>query len=420
MKRTLSIILIIAAFVGLTGCERSDLGNSYNEGTDHQFVYDDPFNTESVQAKGKDGYFFYYNMYLYYLDAKTQELVPLCNKANCLHDAETDHERIDECNAYVGTAGGTRHSSDVGISYYDGYLYFITHNIADGTWLQRIREDGSGREKVFDFDKCIVYGWCTHRGTLYYSEQTYGSGGETLSIKRLPLSGRKIPETVYEPNAEGITIYSLGQHMDAYGNYLYFGMIGVTTTNSEDISDESYLDYAFYKFYGYDIKNETLFELEAPDTEPNEYVSRVSFWKNRLVFITTTMGNAWTGENGLYTTDLDGGNAEWLMDVQAGLYVRCDEKYLYLNNCARQAHGEEDEQIFWVYDDNMELIDTFELDVPAFYTVPMSDKMGFFAYTKTDSVWRLRCYDKGRIGSLAGEVIPYDELSERPLLAPEE
>lgn len=418
MRKGIQAIGVIVLTLIMTGCGQANLGNSYNEGTDHQYMYDERIGFLHKQAKGENGYFFYHDNFLYYRDSMTEEFIPLCNRVDCLHDEETDMERRVTCNAYVGYETGSDYPADVGISYYDGYLYFIAEDTPSHSCLQRIKEDGTNREKVYDFGDAVLYGWCIHRGALYYSEQTYTTE-EIFKINKLTLSGKKKLETIYEPDRDNVTVYSLGARITAYGDYVFFSSVGTKGNSQDEITQENYADYAFDLTYAYNLENGELSEIKAPDTQKNTYLGQVSFWKEHLVFVENTWGEDWTGKSNLYIADLDGQNAEKLLETEGGMYVDSDGTYLYLNNEGRYSAGVDEAQRYWVYGDNMELVDSFQVSRPRFNSMPVGDENGLCYCADDENVWRLIQFDKSDIGTINGEELSGKVLAERKKIAVE-
>ena len=68
--------------------------------------------------------YLYHNGFIYYLQEGGDMILPLCNKADCLHDQETNLERIKECNASVDSyAEGLVWQDNVGIAKCGDFIY---------------------------------------------------------------------------------------------------------------------------------------------------------------------------------------------------------------------------------------------------------------------------------------------------------
>ena len=161
------------------------------------------------------------------------------------------------------------------------------------------------------------------------------------------------------------------------------------------------------------MENGELSEIKAPDTQKNTYLGQVSFWKEHLVFVENTWGEDWTGKSNLYIADLDGQNAEKLLETEGGMYVDSDGTYLYLNNEGRYSSGVDEAQRYWVYGDNMELVDSFQVSRPRFNSMPVGDENGLCYCADDENVWRLIQFDKSGIGTINGEELSGKVLAER-------
>ncbi len=422
-KKFTAILLMIIVLLSVVGCGKEDLGDSYIQGSDYQYMFKSLF--YNTKARGEDGYFFLQGHYIYYLDDKTQQLVPLCNKADCLHNAETDESRYEECNAYVNNSllGG-----EVGIAYCNGYLYFIEEESdAEGDFqtLYRIKEDGSQKEKVHKWDNAPVEQWCIHRDVLYFVEHTYTTEKtetavqkaiEKYAVKQLNLKGfgKKKAETIYETEA-GITVYSVS-NLEAYGNYVYFAVHGATTEDTSGITDDNYLDYFYFKHMVCQIQTGDVEELKVPDQEPGVMVENVTFWQNRILMSVYDTRKELNDTTTSYIADLDGSNVEIFKEneVQGKKYFS-DGKYLYISNSPLVIRGVEEKQTYEVYDSEGNLVDVFGMP---FQTggdpeIGMEDGLYLFMGSDENEAGATLCYfDKSTIGSYQGEPYSCTEIVE--------
>ena len=377
--RGMAALLAMVLALSLSACGESsmdDLGDEYNQGTDYQYMFDDQLNMGSVtMARGEDGYFFLRGHYIYYMDDETQTLVPLCNKANCMHNEETDSDRYSDCNAYVEYASA--------IAYCNGYLYVMDGMITKT--LYRIKEDGSVRESVMEWsagDGVTAGLWSIHRDKIYYYEQSNEVDGEEVAdvncLKCASLKGSKTePEVIYDL-PDGMILVSFTT-IQAYGNYVYFQVVAVT--------EEDYDLY--YKEFIYNIQDGSLTEL-VPDEAEDAMVSKVTFWNGRVVStVYDEESNESYGDIKLYVSDLDGSNSELLMDdVPYGTYIYGDGTYLYLTNYFAMVMGWDDAQYYEVYDEEMNLVDTFlsPFDNALNTCIGMEEGMYFWTTRMSDSI----------------------------------
>ena len=90
MKKTFAKIFafVLILILLFSGC--SDMGNAVNteqnspdyvEGEDYQNF----LSGLSAMAKAPNGYYYFYDLMLYYFDTETKEAYPVCNKPNCEH-----------------------------------------------------------------------------------------------------------------------------------------------------------------------------------------------------------------------------------------------------------------------------------------------------------------------------------------------
>lgn len=436
MKKLLCYAGILCLF--LTSCGNTEEDNAYHWGTDNQYFYEYAYNTKGTQAKGESGYFLFYDNFIYYYDDASGQVVPLCNRVDCMHDNDPERNRRITCNAFTGWQQENVQFADdypevssmnTGLEYSDGYLYFLTQNFGDDcSILYRIREDGSGREMLYNFGDEYLYGWCIHRGYCYYSEQSYISytdeSGEKVyeeehSIKRFPVSGNREPETIFaeEEDNKTIMVSFLGQHITAYGSYIYFGTYGARTLDLDVITEENADDYEYVKFYAYNYVTGELHEISTPGMPEYEGVQAVTFWQDSIVFASSDRKIS-DREVTYYIADLDGSNVREFMTVDDGMQFVSDGTYLYLTNQALQMNDDTVTETYWVYDRDLELVDTFTIESPAYHTVSIGDEKFFFAYSvnKKEGNWKIRRYDKSAIGSLNGKELKPTVISERKLL----
>ncbi|MCM1104852.1 MAG: hypothetical protein NC409_12195 [Clostridium sp.] len=425
MKRNILYLSIAAGFLMLSGCGKETLPDTYMEGSDFQYTWQGSWDWEPQMQRGEKGYYFRQGEFVYYLDEGTGELFPLCAKADCLHDRETDQERKESCNAYLYFSEFSSDSAK-GIMYYDGDLYCLTDKgfREEETILYRLSEDGAKKEQVYRWTGVSVEEWVVHRGEFYYAEHFYtyddeGEMEEHYILKALNLTGtRKEPEAIYALEEENI-FYAGFNWCKAYGNYLYFIVSGAEDRGEDEL-------YAYEKTFVYDIAAQEVRELVYEGMPEEEDILEMTFWQDRIVFFPTVfdaddMKGSYLRTGSLYIADLDGSNAEVLMeDVPMGYNVRSDGRYLYLTNSFMATMGEigqmdyEEEKKFWVYDENLNLADTFVLpEIRLFGTPPIGDpEQMFIIYRDDNDGWGLLRFDKSAIGSCGGAeigltVIPY-------------
>lgn len=399
------ISIVALACLVFTGCNKR-LPDAYQEGSDYQYMERMAFS--SFHQKGKDVEYFAYGNYIYYMDKENGELLPLCGKADCLHDKENDSERIQQCNAYMETE-----SVDTGISYCNGYLYYIDKaSASEKPALYRLSADGMEKEQIYQWEKDVgIEEWMTHRDVLYYAEHIYLSGKdgteERYTLKALPLTGKvKKPKVVHEvdKNMEVFTIADL----QAYGNFLYFQVHSQKKTE-EEITDENYFKYWSIKTFIYDMEKDKVKELTIPDLGKYDVIQGVAFWQGRIIFSPFNPQIDYMEPTTWYIADLDGSDVEGFMedeDIGQGLMFLSDGKYLYLSNVNMVWRGyDKGEETYKIYDKNLELVDTVKLPFkPSFGDVAVgTPETMYLNYEKTESDKEETDEEKADIGKEEGE-----------------
>lgn len=210
----------LASMFLLVSCGKSaPTENTYLQDTDYAYMYDG-----AAMAESPDGYYYRTSDFIYYIDKQTMTAVPLCDKPDCLHEKETDPEKVTDCNACLLRASG-----DTFLAYIDGYLYVAgvqtssnLMNEAETTnILVRMTPDGRERKTVLQFPRTAMH-YLIHRGYFYYTDASYGENdsgelGSVYGVYRVPLNGGKT-ETIYENNLPNGVL----DRMTAYGNYVYY------------------------------------------------------------------------------------------------------------------------------------------------------------------------------------------------------
>ena len=426
MKKRMICLSASVFLLALSGCGKENLPNTYIEGSDFQYMRQGDTDWEPRMQRGAKGYYFRQGEFVYYLDEGTDELLPLCSKADCLHDREIDQERKEACNAYLHYSEFSSIYSK-GVIYCDGYLYCLTdQGFLDEKALYRLSEDGSRKEQVYSWSGVGIEEWIVHRGVFYYSEHyyTYDEEGEMeghFALKALSLTDAiKEPETIYALQEENVSYLGI-DWPTAYGNYLYFIVRG-----SEDDGGDALAPY--YKTFIYDIANREIRELTYEGMSKEETIMGVTFWQDRILFVPyvydkNDLESFYFGEGTVYIADLDGSNIEVFMEnAPMGYKIRSDGKYLYQTNSFMvylNATGRldyEEKETFWVYDESLTLVDALVLpsEINPLEEPPIGDEeQMLILYRDDNDGWGVLRFDKSKIGSYHGSeieltVIPYE------------
>lgn len=428
MKKTLSCLLVLL-FICVCGCSAQESPNTYVEGSDFQYmeVGGGTLNA-AVQQVGKDCYMICKG-YLYYMDQATGTMLPLCNKADCLHDKEPPLpdtclaaeglDRLDKCNACVDIYA----EINLGIAYSDGYLYCLNPSVlnkdsSSTPALFRCTMDGSKKEIVYRWDNNVtISSWLIHRGELYYIEETYILQ-ENADVKKiytlcaLSLKGTmQSSKVIYTPD-EALTVQNL-DGIRAYGNHLYFNMIAYAP-GDDVLSEENFMEYMHNKTFVYDTASQQLGEVRPEGMSKYESVQSIAFWQDQIVFNIHDFSDPGKETLTLYTAGLDGSNVRVLMENAPRQYA-CDGQYLYLNNLLA-AYRKGENGIFWAYDSTMKLVDTFQLPYDSYGGYgraiggyPQAYVPIFLPWDAEQS-WSLAHWDKSKIGTYNGEMIEVEYI----------
>lgn len=338
MKKLISAILLICILSGVacafSSCGEQpleiDYSDKYIENQDYQYMYADGFGHSSFQ-KSDNGYYAAVNNFIFYIDGKTMNATPLCNKSNCLHDRETDEEKLKECNAYLPNyAEYTRNS----IQLYNSKIYFLQLDSADSAedvdkylFYEMDTESGS-RKLLLTYTDGKVKFWAVHRGYIYFKADNYISSDNSGELKaqngtgfnkmfRLKL-GESSPEVIYDfEKTDGIYNLQLSNSFTVYGNHIYIGYSGYKNEEAYNkvisADEKDFESVALDVLCGYlhiDITNdETSIILDGSE-------------ENSKVFNCFYNGNlCYSQNNSVYVSELNGSNSELLADNINGIFL---------------------------------------------------------------------------------------------------
>lgn len=222
MMKKISILLLLALLASSVGCNKVTeytTENSYVENQDYQYSFSDLSTGNITVQKGNNGYYFSMNNFLYFFDEGTLKVAPLCNKANCLHDKETDQSRMAECNAYLFDNLlntdfcfiGNKLYKLIDESYFEGNKLVVINSIYEE------QPDGTHSKKIFSINRQIKR-WIMHRGMIYYTTDT-NNNVECYSL------ADKNTKVCF--NLDTIELYNPElSNMIAYGNNMYYCVSG--------------------------------------------------------------------------------------------------------------------------------------------------------------------------------------------------
>lgn len=332
---TISTICVLssAACIFSSCSEQSlkiDYSDKYIENQDYQYMYSDGFGHSSFQ-KSNDGYYAAVNNFLFYIDGKTMNATPICNKSNCLHDREPDEVKLKECNAYVPDYAEYSRNT---IQLYNNNIYFLQIDRADSfddvdKYLFYEMDIESGRRKLLlSYSDGKVVFWAVHRGYIYFKADNYISSYDSDELKahngvgfnkmfKLAL-GESSPEAIYDfEKTDGIYKMQLSNSFIIYGNHIYIGYSGYK--NEEVYNKVISADEEVFKstvsgvLSGYvhiDIPNSKASIILDGSEEKSKVFN--CFYNNKLCY---------SQSNNVYISELDGSNPTLLAENINGIFL---------------------------------------------------------------------------------------------------
>lgn len=302
-----------------TGCGRkaSD-SNAFVVGEDWQYQYVDEFPQNQKLAEDEDGsVYFMSGCYVFRHDPSNGATLPLCNRPNCLHQAENDPERREDCHAFLPLSGPVEKSGG-GIAYCKGeVIVYYAEEDTEGhlTRVDAITRDGGARRTV----RHLAYlpeDFAVHRGRAYYSYSYYDEeGGQHMEVASFGLFGGK-EEVLYEASGDAgrdpILLFPVG-------NALYF-------TCSGRMAGTLGCAHLFQcALSGGEVK-----EVELPDGENLAFISGVAGLFDKV--LVDALYNP-EGRHLLYALDSEGGHpALFAQDIPSRFYS--DGERVYMSDSA--------------------------------------------------------------------------------------
>jgi len=426
MKKSISCLLIFVALF-LTGCNSGSLPDTYIAESDYQYrQWSDGIFFPKLQ-QGDGIVYIYHNGFIYYIEEGRDVIMPLCNKADCLHDHEPDIEKRKECNAYMNLYGDDLNilESYMGISKCNDYIYCLNSaaSLNMPQTLFRYSSDGTTKEAIYTWnsEESAVLQWIVHRDVLYYVEKRYYlEDNEVIvenSLKSLALTGiNRKPETIYVADKD-LSVLSLG-NPQAYGNYVYFEIFASRNEEGEPVPEDGIYDSLYEKTFVYDIQRDSLKELSVPGQTDSVHILGVQFWQDKIIMDPYDYEKEENAPMPVYIADLDGSNPDVLLeDIPQAGYFLSDGEYLYFFDDWMPDIDDwlSNPGLYTVYDKDMNIVDTFTAPIfpdgrPERLPVGEKDRMYFVYEDKEDGTWSLMSWDKGDIGSYNGKSFSMTEI----------
>ena len=326
-KRSISFLLffcLIVTILLLPSCKKQsqqDLGDQYVFGQDMQYMYWNGGTSDFTMTESPDGYYFMEGNTIFYMDKSSMEVVPLCNKPDCLHHLETDPKKVWKCNAYVPTG------LESYLFWWNGNLYTVVMFDQNGNQLEhgsllKISPDGAQREYLCELTADPHWA-IVHRGKFYYASSVFDESLEPdYQVKAIDLNNPKQQEeTIFHDHKDGGSI----QRLLAYGNHLYINVDyydnGKSTTESHEINILT--------------KEDTIIDSDLKDGKRQMVFGTFLDQKMYVYLMDSTEDGEKTSEEQrtIWSMDLDGNNRQkaFVMgNEDTYTYVYADQKNLYL------------------------------------------------------------------------------------------
>lgn len=343
-----------------------DFGDtSYNIETDSQNYYN--FNDRQCAAV-RDGYYTFkildnLDLQLVFIDRDTLKSIPVCSKADCMHDGI-------ECDAYFD-------ESVYLLNYYDGSLYTILGDRNENVityYLYRISLDGSVRQKAFDIYSADETGsvypkFIIHRGYVY----CFYENGEDYHMAKIDVDGDNLHD-IYSIDSEMGKLYNI----NGYGD-------GVLFCDRSNINET----YSYRMLY-YSETSDEVYEIAD-----NIY------WQ----YAATENGIVYTDGSDIYIVNTADMTREiFIEDISGMVSIKYDGKYLYIDNVGVLWNFEELEKSDYssrkidVYDLNGNLIDTIPVANQGRDAEIGDEEYIFLTFSENGSSTK-KAFDKSQIGT---------------------
>ena len=415
MKQAKSILCMIIFMIMISGCskEKIQYTDTYIPKQDMQYMHYENFGINTVETE--EGYYKLINQFLYFIDKKTMTAVPLCDKAECLHEQDTSRNKT-ECNAYAGY-------NNMGQLFYDGNFLYVLRDVYHKddsdtyiTELWRISMDGTTKDKVCGLPKEEeVFCWMLHRESVYYVTEKEGEDGKIHKVlKYFQLKDTDNIKTIkmFDDIYNGCV-----QDIQAYGNYVYLYLTGnnkdiesgetdIEENETEDFSETIVNRWVCYNIVTGEMKE--LFTDQTEDGKRTKMVQYIDFWQDKLLakyFYLDEKAQKLEEAGQIYQYQLDGSQKEILLktDDQYDKY-RTDENYLYVYNFWRKsvADGKEKPKMT-VYDKKGNQVDEMEMPMEAYADIEGGSSGCFFYDFQTEEKMVIAYIDKSKIGTYHGK-----------------
>lgn len=284
MKKILKLICLIIlsalfAFpLGACSKNKEDFSDTYNAETDYNpFCVHQQYSTFT-----EDGSYFCTKEGFLYFQSKDSIALPLCNKADCLHDKEVDADCRAQCFAYFPSEyTSCSYQNEIYLNAKDPYT------MEDVIW--EIDPETVQRKVLYRMD---MGGWLdqmvAHRGYLYFAVRSGNTAGDvTTKFYRLNLKEEyPKPEHIFStPKDEGIDT------MACYGKYLYVTTAGLVNN---------------MQLWQYNLQSGELKQIYSDDTAVT--VVNGGYWNGRLLI--NVLESSDSKEHEIFSMKIDGSDMQ--------------------------------------------------------------------------------------------------------------
>ena len=410
MKQANYIACIMLVIIALSGCSREKIqyADTYISEQDMQYThYQNAYGAGMNTVETEKGYYKLVNKFLYFIDKETMSTVPLCDKAECLHDQETP-EKKQNCDAYTG-------SDENGQLFYDGTFLYVLRDVYDKEKNRYVKElwhismDGTTKDRVYTFPEGEeIFRWILHRGTVYYVTEEEGENEKLHKVwKCFSLKDTKSVKTIDVFN----DIYNGDvQTLQAYGNYVYLYILGFNEDIESDLT-QKWTTTMENHWVCYNIvtgETKELFADQKEDGKTIKIIQSIHFWKDKLLakYVYMDEKAQKSEEIGqIYQYQLDGSQKEKLLKAEDQYDKFCtDENYLYVYNFWRKSvdAGKEKPKMT-VYDKQGNQVDEMEMPMNAYADMEGGSSDCFLWDMQTEEKMAIVYIDKSKIGTYQGK-----------------
>lgn len=342
MKKKLLTISVIITLL-FVSCSSDKGPEGFDRDTDYQYQYaSDGGNISwNIQTADSDNnLYFVCQNYLMKYDPKKNICKPLCSKANCLHQKETEEDRKGKCTAYIPWKPVPKdYNWSYSLFYYKNNIYFA-YEAQEGkndekNWhIDRISKDGKSRDRIASWvSNCNEM--IQHRGVLYFArEYTDKEGKFYAELDYLKLDHPGHIHTLMKPK---VSVRSSLKPISAYGKYLYINYC----SEDAEAGDDNYLDHFQSAIYVYNVETKKKTTVHPDGKKQTDMIDNVVPFQDRIFFTMQDMTHAYDLEakTFLYSCKPDGSDVKVeKKDILAWNLLYADKDHLFLSDLNKQEY----------------------------------------------------------------------------------